>query len=157
EVREASGRLCAVTLEGEPGIGKTRLLLSALELASANGFTCVAVSADEEIRGPFLVARSLFAAPAIQDTVAGTPAEAKGRRVAEAIAGRDEGGFEALSPDAKVLRAFDLGGVAISALAGIRPVALLIDDVQWADDDTLRLLRYMVRSNADRPVFLLLT
>jgi DNA-binding NarL/FixJ family response regulator/tetratricopeptide (TPR) repeat protein len=157
EVREASGRLCAVTLEGEPGIGKTRLLLAALELASASGFTCVAITADEEIRGPFLVARSLFAAPAIQETAAGTPVETSVRRVVEAISGRDDPGYETLSPDAKVLRAFDLGGVAIGALAGFRPFALLIDDVQWADDDTLRLLRYVVRSNADRPIFLLLT
>jgi DNA-binding NarL/FixJ family response regulator len=157
EVREATGRMCAVTLEGEPGIGKTRLLLAALELASAGGFTCVAITADEEIRGPFLVARSLFAAPAVQDTAAGTPAEGAVRRVVEAISGRDEAGFETLSPDAKVLRAFDLGGVAIGALADIRPVALLIDDMQWADDDTLRLLRYVVRSNPNRPIFLLLT
>ena len=39
----------------------------------------------------------------------------------------------------------------------MRPLALLIDDVQWADDDTLRMLRYVVRSDADRPVFLFLT
>ena len=39
----------------------------------------------------------------------------------------------------------------------IQPLALLIDDVQWADDDTLRLLRYVVRSDADRAVFLFLT
>ncbi len=157
ELREATGRLAAVTLEGEPGIGKTRLLLAASELASAGGFTCVAITADEEIRGPFLVARSLFLSAAIQDSAAGTPAEAAVRRVSEAISGRDEPGFEAMSPDAKLLRAFDLAGVAISALAGIRPLALLIDDVQWADDDTLRLLRYVVRSDADRPVFLFLT
>ena len=62
--KEASTRLAAVTLEGEPGIGKTRLLLAAAELASASGFTCVAITADEEIRGPFLVARSLFASSA---------------------------------------------------------------------------------------------
>ena len=157
ELREASGRLAAVTLEGEPGIGKTRLLLAASELASASGFTCVAITADEEIRGPFLVARSLFASSAIQDTAAGTPAEAAVRRVVEAISGRDEPGFETLSPDAKLLRAFDLAGVAISTLAGIHPLALFIDDVQWADDDSLRLLRYVVRSDADRPVFLFLT
>jgi DNA-binding NarL/FixJ family response regulator len=157
ELREASGRLAAVTLEGEPGIGKTRLLLAAAELAVADGFTCVAITADEEIRGPFLVARSLFASGALKDSVAGTPAEAAVRRVAEAVSGRDEPGFETLPPDAKLLRAFDLAGVAISTLAGIRPLALLIDDVQWADDDTLRLLRYVVRSDADRPVFLLLT
>ncbi len=156
-LHEATGRLAAVTLEGEPGIGKTRLLLEAAELAAANGFTCVAITADEEIRGPFLLARSLFASSAIRDTAAETPAEAAVSRVVEAISGRDERGFESLSPDAKLLRAFDLGGVAISALAGVRPIALLIDDVQWADDDTLRLLRYVVRSDADRPIFLFLT
>ncbi len=157
ELKEATSRLAAVTLEGEPGIGKTRLLLAAAELASASGFTCVAITADEEIRGPFLVARSLFASAAIRGTAAGTPAEAAVNRVIEAISGRDERGFETLSPDAKLLRAFDLAGVAVSTLAGLRPLALLIDDVQWADDDTLRLLRYVVRSDADRPVFLFLT
>ena len=111
---EATGRLAAVTLEGEPGIGKTRLLLAAAELATASGFTCVAITADEEIRGPFLVARSLFASDAIRDTAAGTPAEVAVRRVVEAISGRDEPGFESLSPDAKLLRAFDLAGVAIA-------------------------------------------
>jgi tetratricopeptide (TPR) repeat protein/DNA-binding CsgD family transcriptional regulator len=157
ELNEAASRLAAVTLEGEPGIGKTRLLLAAAELAAAKGFTCVAITADEEIRGPFLVARSLFAAGAIRDTAAGTRAEAAVSRVVEAISGRDERGFETLSPDAKLLRAFDLAGVAISTLAEMRPLALLIDDVQWADDDTLRLLRYVVRSDADRPIFLFLT
>jgi len=157
EIKEATSRLAAVTLEGEPGIGKTRLLLAAAELASASGFTCVAVTADEEIRGPFLLARSLFFSSAIRDTAAGTPAEAAVSRVVEAISGRDEPGFESLLPDAKLLRAFDLAGVAISTLAGMRPLALLIDDAQWADDDTLRLLRYIVRSDADRPIFLFLT
>jgi DNA-binding NarL/FixJ family response regulator len=157
ELRQASGRFAAVTLEGEPGIGKTRLLLAAAELAGAGGRTCVAITADEEIRGPFLLARSLFASAAVRHAAAGTPAEAPVRRAAEAIAGRDETGLEALSPDAKLLRAFDLAAVAISALAGVRPLAVLIDDMQWADDDTLRLLRYVVRSEADRPVFMLFT
>jgi DNA-binding NarL/FixJ family response regulator len=157
ELKGATSRLAAVTLEGEPGIGKTRLLLAAAELASAMGFTCVAITADEEIRGPFLVARSLFASSAIRDTCAGTPAEAALRRVVEALSGRDELGFESLSPDAKLLRAFDLAGVAISSLAGMRPLALFIDDIQWTDDDTLRLLRYVVRSDADQPIFLFLT
>jgi predicted ATPase len=157
ELNEATSRLAAVTLEGEPGIGKTRLLLAAAELAAEKGFTCVAVTADEEIRGPFLVARSLFAASAIRETAAGTVADAAVGRAVEALSGRDESGLETLSPDAKLLRAFDLAGVAISRLAELRPLALMIDDVQWADDDTLRLLRYAVRSDADQPVFLFLT
>src|SRR5919197_6626494 len=56
-----AGRLTALTLEGEPGIGKTRVLLAATELAAAEGFAPLAVTADEEIRGPFLLARSILA------------------------------------------------------------------------------------------------
>src|SRR3954462_12028655 len=96
ELRDAEVRLAAVTLEGEPGIGKTRLLLAAAELAAAAGFTCVAITADEEIRGPFLGGRSLVAAGAIRDVAAGTSAEMAVRRVADAISGRDEPGFESL-------------------------------------------------------------
>ena len=157
ELKEATGRLAALTLEGEPGIGKTRLLLAAAQLAAESGFTCVAVAADEEIRGPFLLARSIFAAAAIRETAVGTRAEGAVNRVVDALSGRDEPGYETLSPDAKLLRAFDLAGIAIATLAGMRPLALLIDDVQWADDDTLRLLRYVVRSDADQPIFLFLT
>ena len=157
EIRDAGSRFAAVSLEGEPGIGKTRLLLATAELAHAAGFTVVAVTADEEIRGPFLLARSLFANAAVQEAAAGKPAEAAVRRVVDAISGRDEPGFETLSPDAKQLRAFDLAGLAVRSVADVRPVAILLDDIQWADDDTLRLLRYAVRSNPDKPIFLFLT
>ncbi|HUQ44213.1 MAG TPA: AAA family ATPase, partial [Candidatus Limnocylindria bacterium] len=145
-----------VTLEGEPGIGKTRLLIAAAEMAQAAEFTTVAITADEEIRGPFLVARSLFGNGAIRDAVVGTRAEVAVRRVAEALSGRDEAGFAALSPEAKLLRTFDLAGIALQELASVRPIALLLDDVQWADDDTLRMLRYAIRTVADLPVFLFL-
>src|ERR687886_2418236 len=65
-----AGRLTALTLEGEPGVGKTRLLLAAAELAAAEGFTPLAVTADEEIRGPFLLARAI-----VTSTAAATLAE----------------------------------------------------------------------------------
>jgi DNA-binding NarL/FixJ family response regulator len=156
-IREARSRFVAVTLEGEPGIGKTRLLVAAADMATAADFTTVAITADEEIRGPFLLARSLFGNGAVREMAAGTRAEAALRRVSDALTGRDEPGFESLTPEAKLLRAFDLSSVAIQELASISPLALLLDDVQWADDDTLRLLRYAVRTVADRPIFLFLT
>ncbi|MDP9273506.1 MAG: AAA family ATPase, partial [Chloroflexota bacterium] len=156
ELRDARSNLSAVTLEGEPGIGKTRLLLAAAGVAAGAGFTTIAVTADEEIRGPFLLAQSIFAAPALRDAVAGSPAEASVQRVVEAMSGRDEPGLEALSRDAKLLRTFDLAGVALGMVARQAPLALLIDDVQWADDDTLRLLRYAVRADTDSPIFLFL-
>ncbi len=157
ELKEAGQRLSALTLEGEPGVGKTRLLLAAADMATTAGFTVIAVTADEEIRGPFLLAQSIFAAPSLHEAIGGTPAEEAVQRVIEAISGRSEPGLETLGGDAKVLRAFDLAGMALGMAAGQQPLALLIDDAQWADDDTLRLLRYVVRADADRPIFLLLT
>jgi DNA-binding NarL/FixJ family response regulator len=156
ELAAARSQLSAVTLEGEPGIGKTRLLVATSEIAQTSGFTPVAVTADEEIRGPFLLAQSVLAAPVLRDAVAGSAAETIVARAADAVSGRDEPGLETLAPDRKLLHAFDLAAVALGAAAAQRPLALLIDDLQWADDDTVRLLRYLVRAGADNPIFLLL-
>lgn len=150
-----SGRLAGVTLEGEPGIGKTRLLLSAAEMASGAGFTTVAVTADEELRGPFLLARSIVGSPDAR-------ASAQRPETCEALAacldsmsGRDDPGLATLPPDRRLLRTFDLGAVAFRALADERPLAVLIDDLQWSDDDSLRMIRYVVRSTPSSPLFLM--
>ena len=41
------------------------------------------------------------------------------------------------------------------ALTAERPLALLIDDMQWADEDSLRLLRYVIRTEGASPIFVL--
>src|SRR5688572_22483168 len=69
------GRFAALTVEGEPGIGKTRLLMAAADAATEKGFATLVVAADEEIRGPFLLARSILGSPAAQEAADGTPAE----------------------------------------------------------------------------------
>ncbi len=150
-----AGRLVGLTLEGEPGIGKTRLLLAAGQRASDEGFTTIAVTADEEIRGPFLLSRSILGAPAAIAAARDTDATDALGRCLDAMSGQDDPGLASLPPDRRLLRTFDLAAVAFRALAGIRPLALLIDDLQWADDDSLRLLRYVIRADVDSPVFLL--
>jgi DNA-binding CsgD family transcriptional regulator len=152
----AAGRMAALTVEGEPGIGKTRLLLSAAEMASAEGFATIIVAADEEIRGPFLLARSMLGSPGAVDAAAGTQAAEPLGRSLSALSGQDDPSLDSLPADQKLLRTFDLGAVAMRALAAERPVALLIDDVQWADDDSLRLIRYIVRADSASPIFLML-
>src|SRR5262245_44282997 len=127
-----TGRLTAFTLEGEPGIGKTRLLVAAAELAAAEGFTVVAATADEEIRGPFLLARGLFAASAKENGSNG--AREQFQRVLDAMSGQDDPTLDALTPDHKLLRVFDLAAVAIRTLASTKPVAIFVDDLQWADE-----------------------
>jgi len=156
ELSAARSGLTAVTLEGEPGIGKTRLLVATAEIVEAQGFVPVAITADEEISGPFLLAQSLFASPVLREAITDTAAAAAVQRAVDAISGRTEPGLEALSPDRKLLRAFDLAAVALATVADHKALALLIDDLQWADDDTLRMLRYVVRADPASSIFLLL-
>ena len=160
ELESARIGLSAVTLEGEPGIGKTRLLLAATELAGQRGFTAVAVAADEELRGPFLLMRSILSSalgghdgpgeemPGAEDAV---------QRALRALSGHDDPSLEGMPPDQRLLRQFDLTTLAVRALAAERPLAVLADNIQWADADSLRTLRYIVRSDPGSPILLLLT
>ncbi|MEA2550835.1 MAG: hypothetical protein QOE25_604, partial [Actinomycetota bacterium] len=153
----ATGRFAGLTLEGEPGIGKTRLLLAAGEMASAAGFTTIAVTADEELRGPFLIARSILGSREAVQVAAERPATADVLAASlHSMSGQDDPGLATLPADRRLLRTFDLGAVAFRALATETPLAVLIDDLQWSDDDSLRLLRYVVRSDATSPIFLML-
>jgi tetratricopeptide (TPR) repeat protein/DNA-binding CsgD family transcriptional regulator len=150
-----TNRLVGLSLEGEPGIGKTRLLLAARELAERAGFTTIAATADEEIRGPFLVARSILGSQQAQEAAAGSAAEEPLARCLDTMSGRDDPGLASLPADQRLLRTFDLGAVAFRSLAGDSGLAVLIDDLQWADDDSLRLLRYVVRADAANPILLI--
>ena len=151
-----SGRLAALTLEGEPGIGKTRLLVAAGEMAAAAGFTTIAVTADEELRGPFLLARSIVGSAETIRAAEQRPDTAQAlASCLDAMSGQDDPGLATLPADRRLLRTFDLGAVAFRSVAGDRPLAVLIDDLQWSDDDSLRLLRYVVRSDAASPIFLM--
>ncbi|HEV2686413.1 MAG TPA: AAA family ATPase, partial [Actinomycetota bacterium] len=154
-IRSARASLSGLTLEGEPGIGKTRLLLAASELAAAEGFVTIGVMADEQIRGPFLLARSIFTSAEAQNAAKGTPAEGRLNKAIDAVSGDDDPSLAALPPEDKLFRTFDLASLAVRALTKIRPVAILIDDLQWADEDSLRLLRYTIRTCSDSPIFLM--
>ena len=150
-----SGRLVGITLEGEPGIGKTRLLLAAAERAAADGCTVIAVTADEELQGPFLVARSILGSSDAAGAATQRQTSEALRRCLDSMSGQDDPGLASLQPDRRLLRTFDLGAVAFRALAAERPLAVLIDDLQWSDEDSLRLLRYVVRTDGASPIFLI--
>jgi DNA-binding NarL/FixJ family response regulator len=150
-----SGRLSALTVEGEPGIGKTRLLLAARESAQARGFLTLAVGADEELRGPFLLARSIVGAPEVIEAMSGSSSERAILAASSALGGRDDPAFAGMSADQRLLRSFDLATMAVRALTAEQPLALLIDDMQWADEDSLRLLRYVIRTEGASPIFMM--
>ncbi|MFA7250135.1 MAG: AAA family ATPase [Dehalococcoidia bacterium] len=149
-----AGLTCTV-IEGEPGIGKTRFLLAVDELAATQGFIPVAVTADEEIRGPFLLARSIFGCPVLAEAIRGTAAQGPAARAMDALANREQG-LESMPADQRLVRVFDLAAIGLRAVAAVRPVALLIDDLQWSDEDSLRLLRYVVRTDTASRIFMVL-
>ena len=148
--------LVGISLEGEPGIGKTTLINAAAEIAAERGLTPVLVVADEEIRGPLLLARSIFDNV---DLRSGRSEEATVaiNRARNALRGDDELGMSALPADERLLRAFDVAAMAMLEISREQPIALLLDDLQWADQDSIRLLRYVVRANASAPMYLMMT
>jgi DNA-binding CsgD family transcriptional regulator len=117
-----------VVLEGDPGTGKTRLLAEALPRIPID--LRVAVAGHEPERGlPLAVGRDLIRALARSS---GRAQECLDPFIAPANVGQAtewSGFFEA------VHRAVSLSG----------PLAIVVDDVQWADPDSIALLHYLVR------------
>ena len=77
-------------------------------------------------------------------------------RTRDLLAGRDDPTLSDLPPNLRVLRVYDQVTMALRAAARQRPFALLLDDLQWADDDSLRALRYLARTEPSAPIFLML-
>jgi predicted ATPase/class 3 adenylate cyclase len=150
--------LRAVVLEGEAGIGKTRMLEAAAELASGlePPFFVLEVAADEELQGPFLLFRSLLTSPQMTAVAREAMAMEQLDHAQEAISGRGQR-MEGLSPQEQMLRTFDEVAATILALTRERPLLLMLDDLQWADDDSIQLIRYLVRTMGSAPILLLIS
>ena len=150
--------LRAMVLEGEAGIGKTRMLEAVAELASQMEPPAwvLDVTADEELRGPFLLFRSLLTSPRIAAIAREAMALEQLERAQEAISGRGPR-MEGLSPQEQMLRTFDEVAATILALTRDRPLLLMLDDLQWADDDSIQLIRYLVRTMSSAPILLVIS
>ena len=150
--RVASGRPAIVLIEGEPGIGKSRLLAAAAADARGRGMQ-VAVSRAEELdqARPFGVAAAVFGC---------LPSSPDSRRAAIATLLTAQGsggqGPVTVTSDAGLqFRAVDaLAGLAEElALSG--PLVIGVDDLQWADPSSLLTLGTLIRRLAGLPVALI--
>lgn len=65
--------------------------------------------------------------------------------------------MEGLSPQEQMLRTFDEVASMFLALTRDRPLLLILDDLQWADDDSIQLIRYLVRTMGSAPACLLVS
>ncbi|WP_026875793.1 ATP-binding protein [Jiangella gansuensis] len=145
-VARGSGRLLLVT--GEPGIGKTKLLAEAAAEATAGGAVVLPAQCWEGDGAPAYWAWVQVLRAGI--AAGGDPGEAHmllpGERVSAPSAGEPA--------DAR-FRLFDAVVSFLTGLAERSPVVVVIDDLQWADPGSLRLLEFATRHLASRPVLLL--
>jgi class 3 adenylate cyclase/tetratricopeptide (TPR) repeat protein len=153
-----------VALAGEPGIGKTRLAAELCRAVHTQGAAVLAGRCYEEMLVPY----QPFV-EALRHYVAGCPpAEltvqvASRRRELAALvpeladgtggpATRDPGGA-----DQERFRLFEAVVSLIGEAAAARPLVLVLDDLHWADEATLLLLRHLVRSRGSAQLMLLVT
>ncbi len=119
-------------LAGEPGIGKTRLAAELARQVHGAGTAVLAGRANEDALVPF----GPFA-----EALAGL-----GDLFAAGVDGDGDG-------EGARYRLFEAVATTLSRLARERPVLLLVDDLHWADEPSLLLLRHLLR--APDPVALL--
>ena len=149
--RAASGRVQTVLIEGEAGIGKTRVLEAAVGRARGRGFHVFVGRSDEVER-----ARPFGPLSEALGCTAGVE-ELRRAEIVRLLAGEDQARRPiALTRDPgaqfRIVDAFvDL--VEEAALAG--PVALALEDLQWADPSTIVTLRSLARRLTYVPVALL--
>ena len=146
------GHGSVVIIEGEAGIGKTTLLDRAAAEASRAGMLVLRAAATElEQPDPYGVAASLFA-PALRP-----PMERRAFRGAaeRARAVLEPNQAASLGPaDAPTVR-HAMYWLALN-LAETSPLVLMVDDAQWVDDASARLLSYLGHRVHDAPIAILL-
>jgi DNA-binding NarL/FixJ family response regulator len=157
--RLASGRGGALSVSGEPGIGKSRLLTEAGRRAEDRGALLLEGQATELERDfPFgAVVDALDPYLASLDSVSLRTLSEDQRRllavVFPALAGRERTGAPVVEERFRCHRAVR---ELLSLLAERRPVVLVLDDLQWADAASLELLDHLLRRAPSAPVLLLL-
>jgi len=150
------GRL--LVLEGETGIGKTRLTEELLGWARSEGSAATSVRCVEEEAGLAYGCAIELVRGVLRD---GRPATVSAPAAAEASRLVPElGTSPAPALDGPGAQARFLDGVSrtlLEAIAGDRPGVLVVDDAHWADPSSLEVLAFLTRRLHDRPVLLVLT
>ena len=144
EAAVGGGRM--VLVAGEPGIGKTRLVEAVAAGATGSTVACARCFAagDAPAFWPWAqVLRSLAETVdlrAVHDT-----RTADAANLVPALAERTPEVAPALPPDAARFQRYDAITTLLCRAAAERPITIVLDDLQWADAASLRLLPVLAR------------
>ncbi|MEZ5730259.1 MAG: AAA family ATPase [Burkholderiaceae bacterium] len=156
-----AGRPCLAIIEGEPGIGKTRLAQALLTETARDG-VCVACTRGTVGPGQGLRATidDWFGSPTLRSALEALPAaSAESLRLAlPGLRGNRPGSpARAAAPGDAIERHRLLTAIASALTVSACPVLLVIDDVQWVDGDTIEMLRFLVGFDDHAPLMILCT
>jgi predicted ATPase/DNA-binding CsgD family transcriptional regulator len=148
-----TGQTGIVLVAGEPGIGKTRLLDTFAARATDAGARVLRGGASEAAGMPpylpFLEALGQHVRATPPDELRSQAGDMAGilASILPELAARlgDMPRSYPLPPEQARLRLFEAVSAFLAALANDRPLALIFDDLQWADSATLDLLAYLAR------------
>lgn len=154
--RAAHGQGGVVLLEGEPGVGKSRLAEEFLRWTGAEGATVLRGRCHDGGAGvpyePVVEAlRSALDAPGLSGTASEWLAEVA--RMVPELHARFPGLADHASPAAgEAWRVFEGVAQLLTATSAERPLVILMDDLQWCDEDGCNLLRFLIRRLEQAPV-----
>ena len=152
-----------IAIAGEPGMGKTMLCARLAREAHGEGAVVLCGHAQEEALVPY--------APlveALRHYVAHTPAPELDQELGDHLdalrslvpeLGRPRSERPVAPGDARLdrMRLYQAFAAWIAQATSRRPVLLVLEDMQWADTDTLLIIRQLLREAIRQPVLALLT
>lgn len=151
--RARGGSRQVVLLSGEPGIGKTRLSSYAAHRAHAEGVAVAWGACSEELAVPYepwIWACSQLVEHAPQELLDRHVERHKGElgRLARNLSGRVRDLPEPQSSDPETERHLLFSAVVglVEEVADSVPVCMVLDDLQWADGQSVGLLKHLVRT-----------
>jgi class 3 adenylate cyclase/tetratricopeptide (TPR) repeat protein len=162
QVQQGARRM--VLISGEAGIGKTRLASHAAITVHGEGATVLWGGASQDLGapyGPWIEALGRYVKGAPEEVLTRHVATHGGEiaRLARALAQRVPGVAEPQQSDSETERYLLFGAVVglLETACENGPLAVILDDFQWADKDSLTLLRHVTRSIESAPLLLLVT
>jgi tetratricopeptide (TPR) repeat protein/predicted Ser/Thr protein kinase len=154
--RSKSGQRSLVLVAGEAGMGKTRLCAEFARGCAAEGATVLVGRSDEQALlpyQPFIEALDWYVSRCPQpDLLSQLSAIGGGaelglllpelvRRVPALPA------LAPMNPEGQRFRLFEVVSAFLAAISNSRPVLLIFDDLHWADQSSLLMLRHLARAS----------